>query len=290
MITLSNSFISMGIVPDIGASVSFLRYKDQDILKPAPTNISHANESSLFVMLPYCYHIVDEKFTYFGIERHVPKNDPKYPYPIHGDGWLNAWHIENSSENHITLSYQHHKNDRGFPFDYDAQITYRLQDNQLNITIALKNPGRLPMPCGIGLHPCFQNKKSAKLFFKTTHVWYHQNDPIFDRPYETPKEWDFKDGKSINEKFDTAFGGWDGQARIQYPNGIDIKISAPDLFRHLALSTSSEDDNCFCLQPISNTPDAFNLAALGVIDTGIQSIGPGQTLQQTISLEITQNV
>ena len=288
MITLSNESIALGIVPEIGASLGFLKYKGQDVLRPAPAQIADPAQAAMFVMVPYCGHITDGTFTYFGITRHVSQNDPKQPYPLNGDGWVNAWKLDTKTDNSASFIYTHAKNDPGFPFDYTAKLTYALQDNRLLITLAVKNPGKLPMPCGLGLQPYFANTHDAKLFFKTTHVWHHQNDPIFDRPYETPTEWDFKDGKPITESFDTTFGGWDGTALIQYSNGLNIKLTAPSVFRHLTLFTPPESKDCFCLEPISNTPDAFNLAALGVIDTGIQSIGPEQTFTQTIVFELNQ--
>ena len=138
----------------------------------------------------------------------------------------------------------------------------------------------------MGISPCFMQKSAAKLYFNTTHIWHHENTPIFDRPYETPKEWNFSDGKTITENFDTAFGGWDGQAVVKYTNGLQIHIQAPNIFHHIALNTHTSADDSFYLAPISNTPDAFNLAALGVINTGIQSIGPDQTLTQTLTLSV----
>ena len=287
MISLNNTLLSIQIVPETGASLSYFKYKDQDILRPA-TDIRDSKKCSLFIMLPYCGYIVDGVFTYFGIMRHVAQNDSGSHHPINGDAWKASWDVESHNSTQATLTYKHLKAS-GFPFDYTAKVTYALLDNQLHVTLSLSNPGKLPMPCGMGLNPYFIHKDQAKLFFKTSHVWYHHNDPIFDRPYETPKEWDFKDGMYLKESFNTSFGGWDGKAIVSYPDKRVI-MTAHSIFHHLSLNTYNASPDCFSLSPVSNTPDAFNLAALGVINTGIQSIGPGQSITQTIVFEIQEDI
>ena len=145
------------------------------------------------------------------------------------------------------------------------------------------NPSKMPLPCGMGVHPYFQNPNEAELTFNSSHIWHHKNDPIFDHPYATPKEWDFTKNHKISQDFDTAFGGWDGQADIYYPSKhLQIQIEAKDIFHHLILY-HPKGSSFFCLEPVSNTPNAFNLAAYGVIGTGIQSIGNNQNLTKTIT-------
>jgi len=288
IIKLENDLLSIGISPNLGASVLFFRYKGKDIFQPASEKISSAHQTALFAMLPYCGHITEGKFTYFGITRQIISNT-KDCSCIDGDGWQHSWKAEQISQESATLLYEHDKSAGGFPFNYLARITYTLKGNQLHISLSIKNPGKLPLPCGMGIHPVFTRKSEAKLYFKSSHIWYHENTPIFDRPYETPKEWNFQNGKSVTEKFDTCFGGWDGQATIEYPDDLKIQITAPDIFHHLFLSTKTTDADCFCLAPASNTPDAFNLASQGVINTGIQSVGPEQILTKDLIISVESN-
>ena len=282
MVTLKNKEIEVQVNPDLGAALHRFTFKGIDILRPAGDSETNPLNQSLFVMLPYCSYIKDGHFNYFGISRRVSQNKQDFPDPIHGDGWQEKWQINNQSNDSITLSYIH-KKDTGFPFDYSASVTYTLIDNQLQIILSIYNPSSLPMPCGMGLHPYFLHPKEARLSFVSSHIWHHKNDPIFDRPYPTPSQWDFAKERVIFEDFDTAFGGWNGVAFISYPEQqVKIEINAKDIFHHLILY-APKDANFFCLEPVSNTPDAFNLAAYGVIGTGIQSIGGGQTLSKTIT-------
>ena len=283
MIQLKNPHIQINVNPECGGAIQKFTFNGQDVLRPAQENATTPQEQSLFLMVPYCSFIKDGHFNYFGINRCVPPNQPNALSPLHGDMWLDKCQIEYQSETQTTLSY-HHTKTKGFPFDYEAKVTYALKENSVDITLSLCNTNELPMPCGMGIHPYFIHKKTAQIQFVSSHIWHHQQDPIFDRPYPTPDQWNFDKGRHLTEDFDTAFGGWDGRALITYPNEkLQIEITAPDIFHHLILYAPKKVD-FFCLEPVSNTPDAFNLAAYGVIGTGIQSIGAKQSLTKTITL------
>ncbi len=284
MITLKNNVLAISVHPEKGASLLDFRYNGQDVLRPANKEIATPEQAALFLMMPYCSYIKEGRFNYFGINRLVPKNNSAHPYPIHGDACQAKWEVKAQTENSLTLTYAH-KKENGFPFDYQAQVTYALLDNRLQITLSLTNPAELPMPCGFGVHPYFIHPKTAEITFASSHIWHHKSDPIFDRPYPTPAQWDFSKNHLIQDDFDTAFGGWDGMAEVVYPEEhMRIKMSAEDIFHHLILYHPQNAD-FFCLEPCSNTPDAFNLAAYGVIGTGIQSIGANQTISKTITFE-----
>ena len=279
---LQNKNITLTITPDFGGAIQRFVFEGKDIFRPAAPNATSPQEQALFLMIPYCSYIKDGHFNYFGINRHVSPNQPANPTPIHGDVWQNKCQVEQQTPETITLSYTHSK-EAGFPFDYKTTITYKLEKNSLHITLSIYNPSDLPMPCGMGVHPYFIQDRTALIKFNSSHIWHHQQDPIFDRPYPTPTQWNFAKGKKIDEDFDTAFGGWDGVASITYPDKkLKIEITAHDIFHHLILYAPKGAD-FFCLEPVSNTPDAFNLAAYGVIGTGIQSVGAKQTLTKTIT-------
>ena len=292
-IILSNNTLSVGILPELGASLSFLRYRQDgqevDILRPTDLSKSklNANNTAMFPMLPYCGRIRGGSFTYWGILRKVPKNQTGFQDPIHGDGWKSTWQVEDRTSTAVTLAMTHDKKSGGFPFSYTAKIVYELKGTTLSIALSVHNPAPLPMPCGLGIHPFFVRKKDVALDFKTGVVWSNEADPIFDEPYPTPTAWRFDGGKPLNDAvFDTCFGGFDGRGRILYPDkGISIDMTTSDMFRHIVLFAPKGKD-FFALEPCSNASNAFNLAADGVIGTGIHSIGPNQDMTGQISLTI----
>ena len=292
-IILSNNYLSIGVVPELGAALSFLRYhknkKEIDILRPIDLKKGKldANNAAMFPMLPYCGRIRGGSFTYWGILRKVPQNHPGIPDPIHGDGWKLNWTVVEQTNTSVKLSVSHDKSDVGFPFSYTAEITYQISDGNLTVDMTVQNPAPLPMPCGMGVHPFFVREKDVELNFKSQVVWSNESDPIFDEPYTTPSAWNFNGGKALkNAVFDTCFGGFEEQAQIVYPSKeITVDMTTTDIFHHVVLF-APKNKNFFSLEPCSNASNAFNLAADGVIGTGIRSIGPKQAISGRVTFKI----
>lgn len=289
-IILSTAHLQMGILPELGASVSFLKYKGKDILRPMDTSNTSldSNSAGLFLMLPFCGRIRGGNFVYWGITRKMKKNQSGIADPIHGDGWKSVWSVEKQTPSSVTLKMTHDK-EEGFPFSYEAEVVYSLHESGLSIEMTLSNNAPLPMPCGMGIHPFFVKTKDMELTFPSKIVWAHESDPIFDRPYSTPEEWQFKNGKPIkNAVFDTCFGGFDGTAKITYPEQkYAIEMVADEQFSHVVLY-SPKGKGFICLEPCTNASNSFNLAANGVIGTGIKSIGKDQSLTGKIDLKIKE--
>lgn len=290
-IVLSNEHFEMGVLPDTGASLSFLKYKGKDILRPTDLTKKNldANETAMFLMIPFAGRIRGGHFVYWGITRRMAKNQIGIHDPIHGDAWKSKWQIVEQKKHQVTLKMSHKKEDVGFPFPYEAQVTYTLTDKGLSVAMNVHNTAVLPMPCGLGIHPFFLKTKDVQLQFNTKTVWANESDPILDKPYATPQNWDFSTLKTLGKmEFDTCFGGFDGQAQIIYPdNGYRIQLSADGQFGHVVLY-SPKGKGFFCLEPTTNASNAFNLAAAGVIGTGIKSIGPNQDITAKIELQVKE--
>lgn len=288
-IVLSAGHIKIGILPELGGSLSFLTYRDQHILRPIDLSKEQADaiHSAMFFMLPYCGRIRGGSFTYWGVLRKVAKNHLGFTDPIHGDGWKAKWQIIHQDETSLIIALDHKKDKGGFPFNYQSQITYSVSEKGLHIKIDVTNPGPLPMPCGLGAHPFFLREKDVLLDFKTQVVWSNESDPIFGQPYATPETWQFDGGKPLmNAVFDTCFGGFEENAKVTYPDkGITIHMQTNDLFHHVVLY-APKGKNFFSLEPTTCATNAFNLAAEGVIGTGIRSIGPAQTMTGEIRFNI----
>ena len=282
MIEIKNDFLSIGVLPEIGGAFSYLKYHNTDILRPTKLTETNVNQTSLFPMIPYASFIQDGHFPYFGITRFVPKNCDFSKYPLHGDVWHSKLDILNYDSTHVSLSYHHDKN-QGFPFSYSAQLEYRINQNNLQIIETIENTSILPMPYGMGIHPFFKRDADTVVYFEADKIWYRGDDPILGHPYTAPAHLNFKNGLPVpGNGINISFGSWNRTASIVYPTQkIKVDIMADSVFRHLILFAPKGKD-FFCLEPVTNTPDAFNLASLGIVGTGIQSLGPHQTVSQKI--------
>lgn len=290
-IVLSNEHLQVGILPQVGGSLSFLKYHKGDsvvdILRPADKGVTDPNNAAMFLMAPYCGRIRGGSFVYWGITRKVPRNQAGIADPIHGDAWKAVFEVVSCTPDRAELKMSHGRNEGGYPFSYDMTVVYALDGHRLTVRIELKNTMPLPIPCGMGVHPYFNKTKDVELDFKTKMVWSNWSDPIFDKPYVTPDTWQFEGGQPLkNAVFDTCFGGFNGEAKVNYPEkGVFVTISADPAFGHVVLY-APKGKGFFCLEPCTNAQNAFNLAAGGMVGTGIQSIGPNQTVTGDIVFDI----
>lgn len=262
-----------------GGSVLSLRYtkgdKHFDLLKE-----SDGKTPAMFPMVPYANRIRGGAFIYFGIKRGLPQTDKNVKDPIHGDGWINAWKVKESSDKALTLVYKHAKGADGFPLPYEAEETFAIHDKKLSIKLKVTNTGDLPMPVGLGFHPYFKRTPDVKLQFRNRTVWANEALPPRNRPYKTPDEWNFENKKNLNKlTCDLCFGNFDGTAVIEYPkDGFAVRMETKPETNHIMLFAPGASDY-FCLEPSTQTTDAFNLASQGVIGTGIQTLEPGEHYQ-----------
>ena len=85
---------------------------------------------------------------------------------------------------------------------------------------------------------------------------------------------------------DNCFGGWNGEAAIRWPEtGLTFRIEAEPAFGHLVIYLPPGED-FFCVEPVSNANDGFNLFDLGVPATGVRVLAAGETLAGTVRFRI----
>ena len=283
-IILKNAKLSLGILPECGGSLSFFKYMDKDLLRPSAPDETEANNTALFPMIPYTSFISEGHFPYFGITRNVPTNSSISKYPMHGDMWRSKLEVVQQSNTSIELKLVHKKSE-GFPYDYTAGVIYTLNDNNLIITLKIQNDTALPMPYGLGVHPFFKLTKTTKIQYNAQNIWFRGGDPILGHPYTIPPALDFSKARSLpHSTTDISVDNWDGMVEIT-DEDYTLKMTADESFRHLIMHAPRGKD-FFCLSPVSHTPDAFNLAAQGIVGTGIQSLGPKQIVSNTITFSL----
>lgn len=295
LISLSSGDFSAAVCPTAGGSLADWKQtvagKTTDLLRPAtPEALKEkaADKTAMFPMVPYSNRIRGGYFIYWGIRRTVPPNHPHVQDPLHGEGWQTAWTVVQASEDSVTLRFEH-DGKSGFPFAYSAQQSFILKDGHLTVELKIKNNGGIPMPCGLGVHPFFPKDEDTLVRFKTKTVWAHESAPPRERPIKTPPEWQFEKGLKISElELDTCFGGFDGQAEITWPSrGYKINIEAKNDFNHVVVWTP-EGEDFFCVEPVTNANDAFNLASRGIAGTGIKTLDPKESLIETVTFSVSQ--
>ena len=165
----------------------------------------------------------------------------------------------------IVLLHQYLATDKGYPFNYDCEITYSLStNNSLVIATKITNKSENSIPYQDGWHPYFKFNKPVDtllLQFKSLHKIEMDDELIPNgamtvyNQFETFKEignTKFDDCFEVNYTKDTAVCILkDEEQKIQ------IEIYPDDAYPYLQLYTPS-NRNSIAIENLSAIPDAFN--------------------------------
>lgn len=269
-LTLANSDLSIGLAAQ-GGVLTFGTYKDRPFLRKARGE--GATESACFPMVPLCNRVSGKDF-HFGGQAHVLVPNSADPFYLHGDGWLGLWQVQSQDQTSAVLSYGHESG----PYRYRAEQAVRLDDNRVELALSVLNQGDAPMPFGLGFHPYFP-RAEAQVAFAAAARWSEGANHLPLVREATPYGASLQPLPSTWEN--NAYEGWDGRAKISWP-GLELLMEADPVFTTLMIYAPGEQEDFFCLEPMSHMPDAVNLAG----QPGMQVLAPGETLRGRVRLTV----
>ncbi len=281
MIVLKNENYEAGLDTKGACLVFFNRRIENQhsppILRPSPIPIDDPIDAACFPCVPFFGRISDPLFF----------NDKSWPLspnhpavapdcPIHGDGWLKVWDIEEQSHSRVVMSLSCPGNiSHKLPYPWRATQTVSLNDNQLHTRLSLENFHHSTALMGLGLHPFFQRTPSTRLLMRCRDIY----TPPFMPDLEESKLGFNKGGKLPLFPVDHSFQRWEGKATITDETGLEITIVSDAPFVHLYMP---ENENYFCLEPVSHLPGAFENDAIR--DDLLLKTGTTKTLSMTITV------
>ena len=283
-----------GFSPECGARITHLKHRKRDVLRPAsPEALSTGNVYGFsgFPLIPYSGPVFGGGFTYrdefFPLERNVRDE----PTATHGEGWIRPWLIEELNEQRCSLTFAHDARPGTFPFRYRACLTYELCRDSLEVAITLRNLDHRSMPAGIGFHPYFKKQPGTQIKFSSLGVWPPDAPEHVNRGCAALTEGlDFSDGQDAWPLvIDRCFEGWDGEATVSQPDGMEIRLTASDALRRLQVY-DPWDYPYICVEPVSNANDGFNRHAHKVSSHGVVDLEPGMVLSGRISVSVSQEL
>ncbi|HET7795929.1 MAG TPA: aldose 1-epimerase [Rhizobacter sp.] len=259
---------NLGLVPSLGGSVAAWQIDADDdpidLWRPWDGQKPDLYTLASFAMLPWSNRISHGGFTEGGQFHPMRPNRTGEPYPIHGDAWLQAWTLSRPAADTLVMSLVSQHFD-GNPYAYRATQTFRLVDGGLDHRVEVEHLGDTPLPYGLGVHPWFPRTPRTRLHAPVKGVWLCGDDPLpTDHTHDFPTGWNLGDGMDANGSLiDNGFTGWDGTARITWPEReLQLTLAMRDL-------TPNEEQFClvyrppvgpaFCFEPITQPIDAFHL-------------------------------
>lgn len=235
-------------------------------------------------MVPWFNRISGGGFRFGGKFYAIAPNDPLEPFPIHGDGWYSPWEIAARRPDSVTLRL---RSQAIPPFDYEATQTLTLAGARLDMTLALKHLGRAPLPYGLGQHPWFVRTPATRLHAPATGVWPTQ-PPQFPASMKTdpiPEKWNFSRPHALPaDRIDNGFAGWNGRARIDWPDrGVAVDVEADSGVRFYQVYSPDGNSPFFCFEPVTHPNNALAMPEPPE-ETGLRVLLPGEETAMRVAL------
>lgn len=292
LVTIRAGELALDLAPEAGGTIAGLAWRGFEVLRrtdPIALAARDPRGSACFPMVPYCGRIAHGRFPFDGRDRQLALNFAPQPHSIHGTGWRRAWDVTAQDASSATLALDHVLPRDGaehWPWPYRAVQRFAVTGNRLHATMTVTNAGAAPFPAAVGFHPYFPRTRDVRLTAKVSGMWLQ--DPTL-KPTEhvkLPAEYPFPSGLAMDPvRFDKCLTGWDGTAVIEWPEArMRATMTSPGT-RHLVVYTPPEPA-IMCVEPQSIVPDAFNLHARGVPDTGYAVLQPGEKLSIAMNLEL----
>lgn len=282
-ISLESDTQRLHVVPAFGGGIASWDWHSAHgwvpLLRPFDILMDDPARLACFPLLPWSNRISQGGFEFDGVFYPIAPNRENDPYPIHGDAWLQPWHIVEHTETSIELSLESH-GFNGNPYDYVATETFSMQPTGLTIELEVMHLGTRPMPYGLGLHPCFRRNAATRLRAKSDAVWLSGKDPIpVTRTDQYPPSWDYNSAAPLDGPLiDNCYTGWDGRTVIEYPDlDTSIIVLTPDSNGYSLLYRPPEAPY-FCFEPITHPIDAFHMPG----QPGLKRLDVGESMSMKV--------
>ncbi|WP_042339616.1 aldose 1-epimerase [Paraburkholderia ferrariae] len=286
-VTLANAYLRLDVAPQLGAGITRFDWRSEGALEPVFRRCEHVsarmdpNELACYPLLPWSNRIAAGRFHFGGRDIEVPCNRAGEPLPIHGDGWLVPWQVEQADREHVRLVLDH---SRGEPYAYRAAITYALDGATLTMKLEVENTGRDALPFGLGVHPFLARDASTELSAPASGLWLSGQDWLPVRHVPAPPAWQFGVAYPLPETLvNHAFSGWSGRAAVVWERRrLSLSICANT--DYYVLYTPPGQD-FFCFEPVDHPINAVNLSGGGGAH-GMTVLARGERLVREFSFSV----
>jgi aldose 1-epimerase len=280
-ITMETDAAIVEVLPRLGGAITAFDLKGRgtrmSIFRPWSGEWENPRALASSPMVPWFNRLSGGGFSFGGTFYPIEPNDPLDPFPLHGDGWTSPWRVADEAPLRVVLSLRSHAIP---PFDYEAKQVISLDGSVLDMELSVTHRGTEPIPYGLGQHPWFVRTPDVTIEARANGVWLEQ-PPQFPRkvaPEPIPDKWNFNEARRLPEDFiDNGFAGWNGRARIAWPErgvAVDIEADPETCFYHVYSLGKKHD--VFCFEPVTHENNAFGKPG-GPEANALRVLRPGES-------------
>ena len=173
IVSLTAGNLHIELSPSIGGAISAFEWigagGPRPILRKCHSPLEKVLDAACFPLVPFVNRIRGGRFDFRGCEIVLAPNMAGDPSPLHGQGWLSAWQVDETRGAHAALSFHHAAGE--WPWDYMARQEFALDAGGLSVSLTCANTSHDPMPCGLGLHPYLPCGPQTRLRTEVASVW-----------------------------------------------------------------------------------------------------------------------
>ena len=287
IVTITAGKLRLSLSPSVGGAISAFEWVDgagsRPILRKCHTDLKKVLDAASFPLVPYVNRIRGGEFRFRGREVRLAPNMPGDPSPLHGQGWLNPWEVTLAADTSAALSFRHEAGE--WPWDYEARQMFAIDESGLSVTLACRNLGPGPMPCGLGLHPYFPCGPETRIDTNVKEAWTIDEKVLPVERVKAEGRYDLKDRLICGQDLDNGFGGWGGEARMNDPAWpYQVRLSSPDA-RFFQLYSPSHG-GIFVAEPVTHANAALNAPEEEWGELGLRVLESGEEMSLSTRIEL----
>ena len=273
--------------PSIGGAISAFEWIGEGpvraILRKCHSPLEKVLDAASFPLVPYVNRIRGGRFAFRGRDVRIAPNMAGDPSPLHGQGWLGAWRVEEQSETGAVFGFRHAAGE--WPWDYGARQEFALDGGGLSVSLSCTNTSGEAMPCGLGQHPYFPCGPATRIDTEVTHAWTIDAQVLPVEKVPADGRYDLRERLACGQDLDHGFGGWNGEARLSEPDWpYEIRLSSPQA-RFFQLYSPGRG-GIFVAEPVTHANAALNAPEADWPELGMRVLEPGETMSLDMRLDV----
>ena len=284
---LSAGNLMLELSPSIGGAISAFEWTGEgsarSILRKCNSPLEKVLDACSFPLVPYVNRIRGGRFAFRGRAVALEPNMAGDPSPLHGQGWLNPWSVDQHDDAGALLIYRHDEGE--WPWPYEARQEFRLDERGLSLRLSCRNVGDDAMPCGLGQHPYFPCGPQTWIDTETECAWTIDEKVLPVEKVPAIGRYDLRNRRVCGQDLDNGWGGWSGEARIGDPDWpYAVRLSSPEA-RFFQVYSPTEG-GIFVAEPVTHANAALNQPESEWPELGMKVLAPGVSMSLGMRLDV----
>jgi len=254
-----------------GGRLSNLVFEDIQVLADLEASTYEDNYASS-ILFPFVNRIKDGKYTFDNSKYQLSCNEGDKNNALHGLVYNKTFvctkKVLTLNDASVTLQYKDNGKHLGFPFKFNIDLTYTLNEKGIILSVKIANKDKKNFPFSIGWHPYFYSKNldNSTLNFSSNKKYVFDNQQIISGTTDLNIEMPFQ-LKAVT--LDDCYQLKTNEIYFSTPEyRFNIESTSKENFLQLY---TPEIRNVIAIEPMTGAADNFNN------EIGLQTLQPNET-------------